>query len=169
MMPNEAVVALTPVREALVSRARTDAGRLGVEAAADAARLIADARHQAEQILIEARTRGHADAAAVRAVEQVRARRAGRSTVLAAQRAAYEDLVSHVEAELAQRYTGPALRAALLGRVRRVLGEAAVVTDAPGGGVLGRLDGRRVEYTPAALAARAVEALDDTVVGLWAP
>lgn len=167
MTRDEAATSITPVRDALVRRARADAERLRAEAGADAARTEADARQEAEHILAEARARGEADAAAVRAAELVRARRTARTIVLGARRAGYQKLRRNVEAELARRYADPALRAALVARVRHVLGDGALVVDAPGGGVLGRHDGRRVDYSLAALTARAVEALDDTVEQLW--
>lgn len=163
----EAVAALAPVRDALLTRARSDADRLRAEAAADAARVEEEAGTEAERILTEARRRGDTDAAAVRATELVRARRAARAIVLGAQRAAYQELCRQVEAELTRRYADPGLRAALVAWVRRVLGENAVIADTPDGGVLGRLDGRRVAYTPQTQTARTIEALADTVERLW--
>lgn len=169
MTIRDLTVALAPVREGLLRRARSEADRVGAEAAAEEARVLSDARARAAGMLGEARAKGEADAAAVRAAELVRAHRAARSITLTARRMAYEELRRRVADELGRRCADPQVRAVLADRVRQVLGPPARVTDDPRGGVVGSVDGRRVDYTSDALAAGVVEALAEEVEELWRP
>jgi vacuolar-type H+-ATPase subunit E/Vma4 len=168
-MPAGAVAALAPVREGLLRRARAEAGQVRADAEAEAAGIEAQGRGQADRILAEARRQGEADAQAVRTAELIRTRRVARGIVLDAQRAAYRQLRRELESELARRYAGPRVRAAVADQIRQLLGAAATVLDAPGGGMLGLVAGRQVDYSVSAVADRAVQALGEVVEGLWTP
>ena len=161
---------LLPVREALLARAEAEAQKLLAEVDAEADASIARAQAEADAIRAEARAQGEADAAEVLVAERARARRQARAVVLAAQRDTYDELRSRVVRDL------PALRADpayatwcdRLGEVvRTVLGPDAVVTEHPGGGVIGEVTGRRVAYTLMGLADRALDSLGSDVEGLW--
>ena len=58
----------------------------------DGQETIAGARKQADALLADARAQGETEGAALLAVDRARARRTARSVVLAAQRAAYDEL-----------------------------------------------------------------------------
>lgn len=167
MTERDTTDALAPVREALVRRARADAETAVAAAEAEQARLLADARARAGAILAEASAQGEADAVALHAAELARARRAARSIMLGAQRAVYEELCRRAADEVSRRCADAEVRAALTTRIRRLLGPAAQVVDDPHGGVVGCLDGRRLDYSRDTLAANAVRALGEEVTALW--
>jgi vacuolar-type H+-ATPase subunit E/Vma4 len=163
---------LTPVREGLLAAARADADATAAAAEADAAAVVSDARAQAGAILDEARARGERDALVLEARERARARREARSTVLKAQRDAYEHLrrAARAAARRLRADPGyPALVADLTARARTELGPGAVVREHPDGGVVAEAPGRRLDGTLDALADRALADLGPEVQGLWAP
>jgi hypothetical protein len=170
--PRAPAAALAPVRAGLLARAHADADAALAEADADADSALAEARQQAAAILADARARGERDAAVAEARERARARREARSTVLGAQRAAYEELRRRGEAAARALRTGPgypALVASLSACARAELGPAAVIREHPDGGVVAEVPGRRLDATLAALADRALDGLGPDVQGLWAP
>jgi cell division septum initiation protein DivIVA len=160
--------AIAPVREALLARAREDAAATLRAAEAAAEDLLANARAEADRIGAQARATGEADAAAARAAGLARAHRAARALMLGEQRAAYAALRERSRAALAER-ADAALRAALTARVARVLGEDAVVADAPGGGVLATAGERRADGSFDALVDHALAVLGPRLAGLWSP
>lgn len=168
--PDSLLSALAPVRAALRERARSDAADMLARAEHDAAELLGTARAEADGLLDAARVRGEQEAAAVLAAELARSRRTARAAQLRAGRDAYEELRERVAARLRERCAGPggaALTERMAGQVRAVLGAEAVVTQAPDGGVRGRLGGRFAECSIDTLAARAVDALGPELATLW--
>jgi vacuolar-type H+-ATPase subunit E/Vma4 len=163
---------LAPVREALVASARADAERLLVQADAEAEVILARARAEADAIRADSRAEGEADAASALVTERARSRRQARAVLLAAQAQSYARLRASAVEESATLRGDPAYgpwREDMSERIRARLGEDAVVTELPEGGVRGEAPGRRVEYTLGGLAEQAVEALGSDVEGLWAP
>lgn len=164
--------ALAQVRAFLLARARAEADRVRAEAAAEADAALAQAREQAAAILDAAREQGKRDGAQLTAAAQAQARRRARGLLLAAQRRAYQALRQRgraAAAALHEQPDYPVLHERLARLARQLAGPDAVVAEAPGGGVLARAPGRRVDCSLDALADRAVDALGGEVEGLWAP
>lgn len=165
--------ALEPVRSAMLRRARDDAERTRAAAEADAARMRADAETTAAAILARARTDGAADAAELLDAQRAHTRRSARARELAAQRLAHDDLRTASATAVRERLRdGPGyaeLHGALVAVAHRLLGPHAVITDAPGGGIVAEAGGRRVDLTLDALTARAVDRLGADLDGLWSP
>ncbi len=163
---------LEPVRQAILAAAHADAERLLADADAEAADAVARAEAEADRIGSTARTQGEADAEAVLVSERARARRRARALVLAAQRAAYDGLRARVVRALPELRAGTGYarwRDSVDEQVREMLGEDAVLTEPPDGGVVGEAPGRRVAVTLTALADQAIDALGADVEGLWSP
>lgn len=161
--------ALAPLYDALRDDARADARRRLADADGDADALLADARARADSVLAQARTAGAAEGAAELAERRSTDRRATRAAELGAEQEVYRELRGRVGARIAEWCARPENRSLLVAKVRAVLGSGAVVRDAPGGGVIGTVDGRRLDLTSDAVATLAVEALGADVMGLWAP
>jgi vacuolar-type H+-ATPase subunit E/Vma4 len=162
---------LAPVRDSLLARARAEAHRLLGEATADADRVLAAARAEADEVLATARAEGEADAAAALADVRARARRRGRSRVLAARRTAYDELVRAARAasrDLAAEPGFGAARARLRDRARSALGPDAVLRDTDDG-VAAEAGGRRVVLGLDGLADAAIDRLGADVEELWTP
>jgi vacuolar-type H+-ATPase subunit E/Vma4 len=162
--------ALTPVREALLQRARADAAGLLADADRDAKRALAQARADAEAILAEARARGEAEASAVLAAQQAQSRREARNAELATQCDAYRELRNRVVARvrrLRDQPDYPVLRERLAAWVQSALGHDAVITEAASGGVVGQAPGRYLDCSLDAVAQRAVDSLNADLEGLW--
>jgi len=154
--------ALAPVRAALLATARHDADQRVASAHARAAEILAAARERAEGINSAARDAGIADAETVFATEQARSRRAARARTLRARREAYEQLrLRSREAVVGMRGEPgyAAIRATLTTAGSRLLGPAAEIVEADGGGVIARSAGRRVDLSLTAFADRAVDAV----------
>lgn len=161
--------ALDPVRAELLRAARHDADRCISAAQAQAAEILAAAGKRAEAIISAARDAGIADAEAVFATEQARSRRAGRARTLRARRDAYEILRVRSREAVARLRDDPgyaAIRATLTAAGSRMLGPAAEIVEADGGGVIARSDARRVDLSLTAFAERAV---DSVATGLDQP
>jgi vacuolar-type H+-ATPase subunit E/Vma4 len=162
--------ALAPVRDQLLRRAREEA-----EAALDAARAdrtaqIEAARTQARRLLDEARAAGEAQAAAESDRARSAARRRARALELAAASAVYDALREGVERgilALAHSAGYPRIRQALQSRAVELLGPGAESADDPRGGVVATVPGRRVDLSLPAIAARAIDGLDEKAARLW--
>lgn len=156
--------ALAPVRDALLAAARADAEQTVAQADAAAEQSLAEARAAATRIREEARAQGVASGMAAAHHQQRTARRAGRARVLRAQRDEYQQL-RHAAREAVARLPGepdyPLLRRRMVAAVTRTLGPEATMRDGAGGGVVAELPGRRLDYSLAGFADRAV----DVVVG----
>jgi hypothetical protein len=163
------VAALAPVRAALLTAARGDAARVREHADAAADRTLVAAEQQAERIRAEAREQGAADAASVLAVERAQNRRRARALVLAARRDAYESLRAAARRTVPVLRDDPGyplLRQHMADAVRRLLGPDVELREGTGGGVIGTGGGRRVDYSLAGFADRAV---DEVAAGLEEP
>jgi vacuolar-type H+-ATPase subunit E/Vma4 len=168
-MTPEITAALEPVQAALLARARADANDVLAAADADAARAAGSAQAESEQIRAAARSSGAADAKTVRATELAGAPPRGAGLVLAAQRAAYEELRRRTRKELTAAGTAGRVRAALAARARAVLGPDARIVDRPAGGVVGEAAGRRVDCSVDALVERALTVDAGRLNRLWSP
>ncbi len=162
---------LDAVRDALFSDADLRAADLLAAADAEGDEAEATARDRAEEMLEAARRDGDAEAHRVAALEEARARRAGRERVLAARRAAYRDLQEDcrraaVGLRLHARY--PELADGLARIARRQLGDgAAVQVDDDRGGLVATSRSRSVDYRLDAVAARCLAARAQEVEQLW--
>lgn len=164
--------ALAPVREALLARAREDAERACADAESEVAARVDAARTEVAALVAEARAQGELDTRALVELERARARRAARALVLGARRQAYEELRAACREATAALLAGPsypAVRERLVAEAQDALGPDAVIEEAPEGGVLARVPGRRVDLSCAALAERALASLGTDVEQLWAP
>jgi vacuolar-type H+-ATPase subunit E/Vma4 len=170
--PDRAAEALGPVRAELLRAAHADAEAVLDRAEREAATLLDRARAEARAILEEARRQGEADGAAAARDLLVRARRQARTRTLAARREAYDALRHETAArvgELRRTTDYPGLRKRLERRARLLLGPGAEVIEHPGGGVVARAPGRRVDLSLTALADRALERMRGEVGTLWEP
>ncbi len=161
--------ALAPLRSALLARATAEAAQEVAEAQRQADSLVTQAYATAQADLETAASLGRSDAETVIVAHRSRARRAARLGELAAQREVYDELHRRVTAAMARLADEPALRDRLVAQVRAVLGPDATVLDVPGGGVIGHMAGRRVDFSLRAAAERAVNELGAGVRELWAP
>ena len=122
---------------------------------------LAEARAQAAALVDRARQDGDAVVDALLVRERATLRRSTVRTLLAAQRAVVDDLDARVRAAVLELRCAPDysfLVDGLTTRARAQLGEdAVVIADPPDlGGVVAETEGRRVDYTLAALAVRAL-------------
>jgi hypothetical protein len=167
-----AQAALAPVRAELVHRAREQAAAITARARRQAAEALDQAHRDAGRQLTQATAAGQAQAAPLAAAVRTQGRREARAILLAVQRAAYEELRARVAAEAASLRDGPGY-AALLARLRldasQAAGPGAVLTEAPGGGIIARGPGIVVDCSLPRLAEAAVAALGDQVAWLWTP
>lgn len=160
-------IALEPLRAALIARARADADRLCTDAETAGRELLAGAGEEAEALLAKARAQGETDAAAMFASEMDRARRSARGVVLAAQRAAYNELRQRALTAVRGLLSDPARRARLATVLRSQLGDQAVIHEHPDGGIVAETsDGRSVDASIEKLVDNAVAELD--LEQLWA-
>lgn len=170
--PTDATTALAPVRARLLRDAAADAEGLLSAAGEEAMVVIRAAETRAAGILAEARREGARDAERARGTARARARRTNRTRELAVHREIWEELrlqvVRGVE-ELRGSTAYPAVRRRLTTYARQALGPDARITDAPGGGVVGEVPGRRIDCALATLAQRVLDRAGEEVEGLWAP
>lgn len=162
-------LALAPLRQALLASAQADVARELAEAQRQATALVTRAEARAEKVLAAAVSAGKEDAEAVITARRNEARRQARMSELATQREAYDELRRQVADHLARLAADPQRRERLANQVHQLLGPAATVQDAPGGGVIGRSPGRQVDLGVRALADRAVHDLGGELAGLWTP
>jgi hypothetical protein len=162
-----------PARAALLADARRRAGKLLQQADEQAREQVAQARRDAEALIARAREEGLATGRAQAAHDAGRERAVARWEVLAAQRAAYDELCRRVRTEvMALRVQDgyPELLERLAAAARRDLGDVAEIEiDPPAdGGIRARAGGRQVDYTLASLAERCVRDLGPAPARLWA-
>ncbi len=159
--------------EALLDDARAVAGRALKEADDDARARLAHAQAEADALLARARAQGEAEGRLEAGRDEALERTLARMEVLAARREAYDQLRHRARAAaLALRSEAGygELLEHLAAAARRDLGfEAELEIDPPQeGGVRASADGRRVDYTLAALADRCVDDLGAGLKRLWA-
>ena len=171
--PDALRVTLEPVRLALLADARADADRLVADATETAELTVAEATRDADEAVERARRRGIASARA--RADQVLAprRNAADTSVLEAKesiRARLHQAASAAVLDLPDDDRYPALVHGLEERARDQLGPHTQIEHDPDGrGGIVAIDGdRRVDYTLAALADRAIDAHADEVARLWA-
>lgn len=161
---------LETLRAALVEEARREAAARVEAAERAAAERVALARAEAERLTEKARQEGREETA--RATRRLRseARRRAREQVLRARRDAVERLRSRSVEQLRENVTGRTaaeLEQRLVRLARAQLGDDADIETGPGGGLVARADGRRVDYRIPALVDRALEEMGEEVEDLW--
>ncbi len=160
--------ALEPLTVTLLARAQAGADGERAAAEQEGQRVVAAAASQAEASLAHAQALGEADAAGLLAADRATSRRAARAVVLAAQRAAYDELRHRSRAAVAGLLADPERHHRLAVTVRDRLGEGATVRDHPAGGVMGEApDGRHIDASVGALVEAALAGID--LGQLWAP
>lgn len=156
----------------MLEMARSEADRVLAAARDEADALLRRARDDASRAIGMAVAQGRADAAPLAAAERSRGRARARSIMLAAQRAAYDQLCRQILAGAGQLRGEPGygpLLARLTAMATRAAGPGATVVYPPAGGVLARSGQVVVDCSLPALADRAVQALGDQVRDLWEP
>jgi vacuolar-type H+-ATPase subunit E/Vma4 len=154
--------ALAPVREALLAAARADAAGIRAGAEERATQVVAAARKEADELREAARAQGAEDGTAALAAARTRARRLARAAVLRARSEAYEALRAGGRGAVVALTTDadyPRLRERLAAAARTAAGPESRVREADGGGVVAEAPGRRVDYSLAGFADRAVDTL----------
>jgi len=163
---------LAPVRLELLDIASTRAGGIVDSARAEADAIVAEAEASAADAVrrAEAHARATAGARSEQRLERDRADAHGlvlrtRSTIAGRLVDATHRTVLNLRDD--PRY--PALLDQLEDLAHRQLGPNAAIERAPEqrGGIVARHEGRRVDYTLAALADRALAQLGDDIEGLW--
>ncbi len=170
MTRDELLVALRPTVDSLLGTARAAAQAVLEQAHAGAAVRIAGARSQADEIRRQAVSDGRAAAEDSLEISRRQARRDARQRLLEARSAAYEELTDRTLAAALRLRTDPRypeLMRALEDIARSRLGEAAVVREAPSGGVIAELDDRWLDLSLASRAQQAVQACAAEVAALW--
>ncbi|MCI4354229.1 MAG: hypothetical protein L3K06_02550 [Thermoplasmata archaeon] len=161
---------LDPYREALLQEIRERADAMRGEATRDAIDRATQARERADRMIREARADGEAAAERETALGHVRARRRARRVVLEARRAALVRLRrAALDAAMAAR-SEPAYgvlleRLAALARDQLGAGARLTVDPPDAGGVVAEVDGRRVDYTIAALVERILAQASSAIMG----
>ena len=151
---------LAPVREALLAAARADQEAILARAGVAAAATLAAGQAAAARIREEAREQGTASGTAAAAAARIQARRAARAQVLAARREGYERLREVARQDLARLRSDPeypSLRRRMATALTRALGGDAVLREGVEGGLIGEVPGRRIDWSLATLADRAVQ------------
>jgi hypothetical protein len=149
-----AAAALELLKAELFRRANGAAAERIQQAAAEDAATLAQAEHEAALLVDQARQEGIAEAAALVAAERARTRRHAREVVLRARDEAWEELCQRSMAAVAALSAEPGyreVRSRLADYVRAQLGTEAVISDAPTGGVIGTVPGRRLDCSFATL------------------
>jgi hypothetical protein len=152
--PQAAAAALEPLKAELVHRAHAAAAARLQQAAAEDAATIAEAEREAAVIVEQARQEGIAEASIWRAAQRARSRRQARAVILRARAEASEELRRRGTAAVARLIGDPSyleLRERLVADIRAELGEEAAITEAPSGGVIGTVPGRRLDCSFATL------------------
>jgi vacuolar-type H+-ATPase subunit E/Vma4 len=163
---------LEPLRKALQAQAEADAGRRRAAADEECARRVADAEAQARSLVEEGRLEGERAASQEALRRRAVANRRARELRLGAQRLLLEELRRRAREAALERRADPTYPK-LIDRLSRTahvqLGpDAALEVDPPDvGGVVGRADGRSVDYSLPALVERSIEDLDGRLEALW--
>ena len=161
---------LEPVRRELLHRAVADADRQVDEARQEARRILDHAREQAGAMTETARAAGQAAAAVTTSERRAALRRALRGEVLAAQRDIYQQWRRRgTEAVLGLRDDPayPRWVAAMRAAASAALGAEAHLSEHPEGGVVAEAGQRRVDWSLAGIAERALDATTPQLGELW--
>ena len=163
---------LEPLRTTLRAQAEADAGRRRTAADEECGRRIAEAEAGAHSLVEQGRLKGDEEAAREALRRRAGASRRARELQLEVQRSLLEELRLRARNAALGRRADP-LYPKLLDQLARAahvqLGpDAALEIDPPGvGGVVGRAEGRSVDYSLPALVERAIEDLDGRLEALW--
>ncbi|HEX6577766.1 MAG TPA: hypothetical protein VF082_05305 [Jiangellaceae bacterium] len=169
-LPAGAGAALDPVRAALLSQSRSDAGTVLAEARQHAEHERAAAGERAAQILQAGRDEGERQAGAAAASQLRRRRREARDTLLAAQRSLYDDLRRRChEAATALREAPdyPVLLRHLTEHAGAILGPDASIHESGNGGVVAEAGSRRLDLSLPTLVDDELDRLGEEVRQLW--
>jgi hypothetical protein len=163
---------LEPLREVLRAQAETEDRRRRTAVEEDCKRRIAAAEAQARSLVEQGRVEGEQEAKRQALRRRAVASRRARELRLEAQRMLLEELRLRARDAALERRSDLTYRELLdrLARATRVqLGpDAALEVDPPAvGGVVGRADGRSVDYSLTTLVERAIEDLDGSLEALW--
>lgn len=163
---------LEPLSKALRAQAVGDAGRRRAAVDEECGRRVADAEAQARSLVERGRFEGEKAARQEALRRGAVANRRARELRLGAQRLLLEELRQRALEAALERRADPMYPKLIdrLSRTARVqLGpDAALELDPPAaGGVIGRVDGRSVDYTLPALVERAIEDLGGRLEALW--
>lgn len=151
------VTELTPVREALLQRARADAEAELAAADQDVVSVLATATAQGAALLAEAKTQADESVMVLEAAERSRLLREARSIQLQARRTTYDALVSAASAAVRDQLADdPTVLSALTQRAHSELGPDALLSRLPDGGLVAEADGRRLTLPLQALVERVV-------------
>jgi hypothetical protein len=149
-----AAAALEPLKAVLLRRAHATAAERLERAAAEDAATIAQAEKEAALILEQARRQGLSEAAVLVAAQRAHSRRQARAVILRARAEVVEELRRRSMAAVARLSSEPGypeVRDRLIDYVRVQLGKDVVISDAPTGGVIGTVPGRRLDCSFATL------------------
>lgn len=165
-------VSLDPVREALLAQAEAEAERVVGQAEDRAAAQVAQAEEQKAALVLRARAEGEAAAELEAASELTQARRTARTLILEAKRAVYDDVRRESQAAVQRLRSEPRyveLVERLAARAREELGpEVELELDLPDGGIIGRVENRRVDHTLPTLVERCLAEHACELERLWA-
>lgn len=170
-LPEGSAAALEPVRRALIADAQNRAQDLLAAAREQAQQRQDTARAEAAALLAAARATGEQSARVAAHAHTVRARRAARGLLLAAERELYDELsvrAGQAVTRLRADPDYPDVLRRLRAWVTAELGPGAEVVEHPGGGVLGSCEGRTIDLSLPAMASRELERLSGEVAALWA-
>ena len=168
-LPAGASAALDPVRAALLSQARSDAGSVLAEARQRAEHERAASRGRAAQILRAGRDEGERQAHAAAAAQLTRRRREARDTLLAAQRTLYDELrrrCHDAARALREAPDYPDLRRHLTD-AGAALGRGASIHESGDGGVVAVAGSRRLDLSLPTLVDEELDRLGEEVLQLW--
>lgn len=147
-------VALEPLKAELLRRAHATAAERLERAAAEDTAIIAQAEEEAALILEQARQEGISEAAVLVAAQRAQSRRQARAVILRARAEVVDELRRRsmsAAARLSSEPDYPEVRNRLIDYVRVQLGKDVVISDAPTGGVIGTVPGRRLDCSFATL------------------
>jgi vacuolar-type H+-ATPase subunit E/Vma4 len=169
-LPAGASAALDPVRAALLSQARSDAGRVLAEARQRAEHERAASRGRAEQMLRAGRDEGERRARAAAASQLTRRRRDARDTLLAAQCTLYDELrrrCHDAARELREAPDYPDLLRLLTDNAGAALGRDASIHESADGGVVAVAGSRRLDLSLPTLVDEELDRLGEEARQLW--
>jgi membrane protein involved in colicin uptake len=157
---------LEPVRAHRLRRAHEQAAQTVAGARAESSRLRLAAETEAESLIRGAQQDGEASADADTGREWTAARRQAREIVLAAQKAAYDDLLAAATAAVMADTRYPRLVQRITDDARRRLGPGAEVS-AGGAGVVASRRQRHVTWSVADAVKQAVDSGQVDIEELW--
>ena len=165
-------MSLESARDALLDDAHRRAREIVAQAETQAGERLEPVRRQADELVAAARAQGEADGRLEAAREEAVARFSAHMTVLAEQRASYDELRRRARVAvltLRDEADYPELLERLAAAARRDLGDdAQLQVDPPEvGGVRATSGTRAVDYTLVALADRCVDDLGPRLAALW--